>query len=137
MPQLPILDSLRVRGYRFYWFSALLVAAARSMQGVVLGWLVLELTNSAFLVTVAGALNFLPMLGLGLFSGVIADRLNRRKVLIATQIVSGTASIVLATLIVTDLVQTWEIMAISLTVSLCFRWITRMLLFRQQNPIQT
>ena len=120
MPQLPILDSLRVRGYRFYWFSALLVAAARSMQGVVLGWLVLELTNSAFLVTVAGALNFLPMLGLGLFSGVIADRLNRRKVLIATQIVSGTASIILATLIVTDLVQTWEIMAISLTVG--FAW---------------
>ena len=115
-----MLDSLQVRGFRFYWFSALLVAAARSMQGVVLGWLVLERTNSAFLVTVAGALNFLPMLGLGLFSGVVADRLNRRKLLIGTQIASGIASIILATLIVTNLIQTWEIMALSLAVGLAW-----------------
>jgi MFS family permease len=120
MPYLHMLDSLRVRGFRFYWFSALLVAAARSMQGVVLGWLVLERTNSAFLVTVAGALNFLPMLGLGLFTGVVADRLNRRKLLIGTQIASGTASIILATLIVTNLIQTWEIMVLSLTVGLAW-----------------
>jgi len=115
-----MLDSLQIKGYRFYWFSALLVAAARAMQGVVLGWLVLERTNSAFLVTVAGALNFLPMLGLGLFSGVIGDRLNRRRVLIGTQIASGMASILLATLIVTNAIQTWEIMAISLTVGLAW-----------------
>ena len=120
MPHLHILDSLQHRGYRFYWFSALLVAAARAMQGVVLGWLVLERTNSAFLVTVAGALNFLPMLGLGLFSGVIADRLNRRRLLIGAQIVSATAWFVLATLIVTNVVQTWEIMAIGFTVGLAW-----------------
>ncbi len=120
MPQLHILDSLRVRGYRYYWFSALLVAAARSMQGVVLGWLVLERTNSAFLVTVAGALNFLPMLGFGLFTGVISDRLNRRKLLIGTQIASGTASILLATLVITNLIQTWEIMAVSLIIGLAW-----------------
>jgi MFS family permease len=115
-----MLDSLQVRAYRFYWFSALLVAAARSMQGVVLGWLVLERTNSAFLVTVAGALNFLPMLALGLFTGVIADRLNRRKVLIGTQIVSAGASAMLAVLIATNLIQTWEIMALSLAVGLAW-----------------
>ncbi len=111
-----MLDSLQLRGYRFYWFSALLVAAARAMQGVVLGWLVLERTNSAFLVTVAGALNFLPMLGLGLFSGIIADRLNRRKLLIGAQIASATAWAILGTLIVTNVLQTWEIMVISLAV---------------------
>jgi MFS family permease len=113
-------DSLQVRGYRFYWFSALLVAAARSMQGVVLGWLVLERTNSAFLVTVAGALNFLPMLALGLFTGIVADRLNRRKLLIGAQIASGAASIILATLIITNSIQTWQIMALSLTVGLAW-----------------
>ena len=111
-----MLDSLQLRGYRFYWFSALLVAAARAMQGVVLGWLVLERTNSAFLVTLAGALNFLPMLGLGLFSGIIADRLNRRKLLISAQIVSATFWALLGVLIVTNVVQTWQIMAISLVV---------------------
>jgi MFS family permease len=120
MPKLRMLDSLHVRGFRFYWFSALLIAAARSMQGVVLGWLVLERTNSAFLVTVAGALNFLPMLVLGLFTGVVADRLNRRKVLIGTQITSAIASIVLATLIITNSIQTWEIMLISLVVGLAW-----------------
>jgi MFS family permease len=120
MAKLHMLDSLQVRGFRFYWFSALLVAAARSMQGVVLGWLVLERTNSAFLVTVAGALNFLPMLGLGLFTGVVADRLNRRKLLIGTQIISGIASVMLATLIITNLIQTWEIMVISLIVGLAW-----------------
>ncbi len=111
-----MLDSLQLRGYRFYWFSALLVAAARAMQGVVLGWLVLERTNSAFLVTLAGALNFLPMLGLGLFSGIIADRLNRRRLLIGAQIASMTAWALLGALIVTNAVQTWEIMVISLAV---------------------
>jgi MFS family permease len=111
-----MLDSLQRRGYRFYWFSALLVAAARAIQGVVLGWLVLERTNSAFLVTLAGALNFLPMLGLGLFSGIVADRLNRRKLLISAQIASATAWALLATLINTNAVQTWEIMVISLAV---------------------
>jgi|WetSurMetagenome_2_1015567.scaffolds.fasta_scaffold14614_5 MFS family permease len=120
MSRLRILDSLRVRGFRFYWFSAIFVAAARSMQGVVLGWLVLERTNSAFLVTVAGAFNFLPMLVMGLFSGVVADRLNRRKVLIGTQITSAIASIVLATLIITNLIQTWEIMVLTLVVGLAW-----------------
>jgi MFS family permease len=127
---LHILASLQLRGFRFYWLSALLVATSRAMQGVVLGWLVLERTNSAFLVTLAGAFNFLPMLGLGLFAGVIADRLNRRILLIGAQVVSGIAWIILATLIVTNVVQTWEIMAISLVVGLAWAldWPCRQLL---------
>jgi MFS family permease len=120
MSHLRMLDSLRLRGYRFYWFSALLVAAARAMQGVALGWLVLERTNSAFLVTVAGAFNFLPMLVLGLFSGVVADRLNRRMLLIGAQIASAVATVLLAVLVAAGVVQTWQIMVISLAVGLAW-----------------
>jgi len=108
-----VFDALRFRRYRFYWAAALLLYAARWMQMVVLGWLVLELTNSAFMVGLAGAFQWGPML-LGAFTGLIADRLNRRIVLIFVQFSSALACLLLGLLIVTEIVQTWHIMLLSL-----------------------
>ena len=80
---------------------------------VVLGWLVLQLTNSAFLVGLAGALQWGPML-LGAFTGLIADRFNRRVVLIVVNAISAITCLVLGFLITTGIVQTWHIMLLSL-----------------------
>ena len=80
---------------------------------VVLGWLVLELTDSVFLVGLVGALQWLPML-LGAFTGLIADRFNRRVMLIWLQFSSALACLLLGFLIITGLVQIWQIMILSL-----------------------
>lgn len=108
-----IFDALRFRRYRFYWVASLLLYAARWMQMVVLGWLVLELTNSAFMVGLAGAFQWGPML-LGPFTGFIADRLNRRVVLIFVQFASALACLLQGILIVTGIIQVWHIMLLSL-----------------------
>jgi len=108
-----IFDALRFREYQYYWVASLLVYGARWMQTVVVGWLVLELTDSAFLVGLVGACQWGPML-LGAFTGLIADRLNRRVVLIWLQFSSAMACFLLGFLIVTDLIQTWQIMILSL-----------------------
>jgi len=83
------------------------------MQMIILGWLVLELTNSAFLVGLVGALQWLPML-LGAFTGLIADRLNRRVMLIWLQFSSSLVCLLLGFLIITGLIQIWQIMILSL-----------------------
>ena len=108
-----IFDALRFREYRYYWVASLLVYGAKWMQTVVVGWLVLELTNSAFMVGLVGACQWGPML-LGAFTGLIADRLNRRVVLIWLQFSSAMASFLLGFLIITGLIQTWQIMILSL-----------------------
>ena len=113
LQKIQVFDALRFRGYRFYWIGALLLYGARWIQMVVLGWLVLELTDSAFLVGVVGALQWLPMM-LGAFTGLIADRMNRRVVLIWLQFASSLFSLLLGFLIITDLVQIWQIMILSL-----------------------
>ncbi|MBI4296314.1 MAG: MFS transporter [Chloroflexi bacterium] len=118
--KLHLFDALQFRRYRFFWVSAILVYAARWIQFVVLGWLVLERTNSAFLVGMAGAFQWLPMLVLGLFTGAVADRLNRRLILIAVQVFTALMSLLLGFLIVTNAVQTWQIMVITLLVG--FAW---------------
>lgn len=108
-----IFDALRFREYRYYWVASLLVYGARWMQTVVVGWLVLELTDSAFMVGLVGACQWGPML-LGAFTGLIADRFNRRVVLIWLQFSSAMACFLLGFLIITDLIQTWQIMILSL-----------------------
>ena len=80
---------------------------------VVFGWLVLELTDSFFLVGLVGTLQWFPML-LGAFWGVIADRLNRRIMLIWLQFFSGMAVILLGFLLVSELAHIWYIMILSL-----------------------
>ena len=80
-----MLDALRHRNFRWYWFSNIWQAAAIGMQFLVLGWLVLRLTDDSS--TQLGLVIFLygiPNLGRLIFGGIFADRLNRRLLLVST-----------------------------------------------------
>ena len=77
--------SFRTRNYRLYFYGQLVSTSGTWMQAVALGWLVLRVTNSGFAVGVVTALQFLPMLLIGTYGGVIADRLDKRRTLIVTQ----------------------------------------------------
>src|SRR3954464_534641 len=76
--------SLRVRNYRLYASGQLISLTGTWMQRVAQDWLVLELTNSGTALGVVTALQFGPSLVFGLWGGVLADRLDKRRLLLVT-----------------------------------------------------
>ncbi len=78
------------------------------------GWLALELTDSSFMVTAVNAVGMVPMLVFSAFGGVIADRVNRRLVLIVSEVFNFTVVLALALLIVADLVNIQHVFALTL-----------------------
>lgn len=78
-------ETFRSRSYRYLWLASVLWNQARWMDQVVLGWVVLDMTNSAWNVAVVGAVRWLPLLLFGLMGGAIADRFDRRWLLISAQ----------------------------------------------------
>src|SRR5437660_11611299 len=90
------LETFRSPGYRCLWAASLLWNQARWMDQVVLGWVVLELTNSAWHVAVIGALRWTPLLLFGLVGGAVADSVDRRRLLIGAQALGLGVSLVTA-----------------------------------------
>ena len=107
------LGVFRYRNFAFVWSSTALVGIGTQMESAVLGWFVLSLTDSPFLVgSIAAArmaLNFLA-----LFAGAIADRLPRNLLLVSVEFVMGAMGILMLALILTDLLEVWHIFAITL-----------------------
>lgn len=93
-----IFRALASRDYALYWSGAFLSNVGSWMQTVALGWLVLQLTNSPFWVGFVNFASLSPALVLSLFGGVLADRMDRRRVLIATQTALMLVATTLATL---------------------------------------
>lgn len=83
------------------------------MQTIAQAWIVLEITGSAFWLGVDAFLATLPMILFSLFGGVIADRIDRRYIMIASQILQMASAIALAVLIGTGTVQVWHILILS------------------------
>src|SRR6266851_613697 len=77
--------TFRSSGYRYLWLASVLWNQARAMDQVVLGWVVLEMTNSAWDLAIVGALRWLPLLMFGMAGGALADRVDRRWLLIGAQ----------------------------------------------------
>ena len=100
----------RVGGFRWYWMASFAQSVAQGMQFLVLIWLVLELTGSSLQLT--GLMVFLygiPNTAMLPFGGVIADRLNRKYLLIATQAGVGALIGVMAVLTLAGIVAVWHI----------------------------
>jgi MFS family permease len=105
--------ALRHRNFRLFWFGQLISLTGTWMQSIGQAWLVLELTHSALLLGVVGALQFLPVMLLSLFGGVLADRLPKRKVLLFTQSSAMLQATILWILVATGHVQIWEVLVLA------------------------
>lgn len=105
--------ALRHRNFRLFWFGQLISLIGTWMQSIGQAWLVLELTHSAWLLGVVGALQFLPVMLLSLFGGVLADRLPKRKVLLFTQSSAMLQATILWILVATGRVQIWEVLVLA------------------------
>ncbi len=107
---LEALRALRHRDYRLYWLGQLSSVLAQNMEGVAQSWLVLELTDSPLLLGATGLSFATPTIALTLFGGVVADRADRRRIMILSQSASASMFFVLATLIVIEWVALWQVM---------------------------
>ena len=84
--------SLRHRNFRLFFTGQLVSVIGTWMQNVALAWLVVELTSSPLAVGLLAFCRFIPFTVFGLFAGVVADRVDNRKLVIATQATSMTFS---------------------------------------------
>ncbi len=105
--------ALAHRNYRVFFAGQLVSLVGTWMQQVAQAWLVLDLTHDPFVLGLVTALAFLPVLVLGLFGGLIADALPKRKTLMVTQIVQMLLAFILFGLVVTDAVQVWHILVLA------------------------
>ena len=130
------LSALRHRNYRLYWLGQLSSVLAQNMEGVAQGWLVLELTDSPLLLGLTGLTFAAPTIALTLLGGVIADRADRRRIMILSQSASALTFLLLATLILLGWIALWHVMAVAF-VSGCVRAFdrpSRMALLPQMVP---
>ena len=102
-------SSLRIRNFRLYFTAQLISVSGTWMQSVAQAWLVLHLTDSGVALGIVVGLQFLPMLLLGPFGGLVADRANKRNLLFITQSAGGLLALVLGILVVTDTVVLWQV----------------------------
>ena len=110
--------SLSVPNYRLYISGQALSLVGTWMQATAQAWLVLTLSNSASILGVIVALQALPVLIAGPYAGVIADRIDRRKLMIILQSVMGVLAAVLAALTLTGVVQVWHVAVLALLLGL-------------------
>jgi MFS family permease len=93
------------RNYRLYWFGQLLGNVGSWMQMVATGWLVLRLTDSPASLGLTGALTALPLIALSLIGGVVADRVDRYRMVVGAQVAQLVPDTVLAVLVGTGHVE--------------------------------
>ena len=109
-----MLASFAQRDYRLLWSGTVITQMGQWMQQVALGWLVLELTDSPTYLGLVGFARGLPMLFLALPAGVLADRVDRRKLLMGFQAAGALVAIILATLVVFDWIRPWHVLVLSI-----------------------
>ncbi|MDN5726098.1 MAG: MFS transporter [Propionibacteriales bacterium] len=107
------LAALEVRNYRLFLVAQVLGCTGGWMQRIAQDWMVLQLTGSVAAVGLTVALQFAPFLIFGLFGGVIADRYDKRKIMLITQSLVASCALVLGVLAVTGQVQVWHVYVIA------------------------
>ena len=101
---------LRHRNYRFYWLGQLCSVLALNMELVAQAWLVFLLTDSPLMLGVAGVVYAVPRVSLVLVGGAIADRADKRRIMVSTQSLLALAYLVLGVLVLTERIAFWHVL---------------------------
>ncbi len=105
--------AFQYRDFRLMWIGACTSSIGTWMQIVAQGWLIYRLSHSAFLLALDQFLGGIPIFLFSLIGGVVADRIERRKILLASQYVQMTSAAVLTVLVATGRVHVWHILCLS------------------------
>src|SRR5439155_24924283 len=111
---LPGLAPLGHRNYALYWVGQLVSMSGTWIELTATTWLLYQLTDSPFLLGLGGVFRGAPIFAFALIGGAVADRVERRRLLLITQSSSVVTSLVLGGLVVTGQVAFWHIYLISL-----------------------
>jgi MFS family permease len=106
--------SLRHRDYRLLWFGTLFTSAGQWIQQITVPWLAYQLTGSAVLLGAVNGFRSLPLLLLGPFGGVAADRVDRKMLLLWTQIFLLVTTAVMAAVIFAGQLEVWHLVVFTL-----------------------
>lgn len=106
-------EAFAERDYRRFWVAQFVSNVGSWMQTVAQGWLIYRLTDSPFLLGFVGFANSVPSLFLMLPAGVLADRLNRRRVVIVSQWAQTLAALFIAVAVATGKIAVWHIVVAS------------------------
>jgi MFS family permease len=114
--------ALRGPNFRLYISGQAVSLIGTWMQTVAQSWLVLQLTGSATAIGIVLALQTVPMLLLGPYGGVVADRSDKRRLMIGLQSLMGVQALILGLLVVTDTIALWHVyvLAVALGLNQCF-----------------
>ncbi len=112
-PRLGPLRAFSYAQFRIFWAASLVSITSFFMTMIARGWLVLDLTDSSFMVTAVNAIGMAPMLAFSVFGGAIADRANRKVVLIVSDVFNFVIVLALAILILADVVEVWHVFALT------------------------
>ena len=107
--------------YRLYFFGQGASLIGTWIQQIALMWLVYRLTRSAFLLGLVGFATQIPMMLLMPFTGVLADRWNRYRIMVINQVLEMVEAIILAILVFTHRIAVWQIASLNLR-GLTVRW---------------
>jgi MFS family permease len=99
--------------FKRYWASQIVALAGGWMQNTASSLVVLSITTSAFLIGIINVVSAVPLLLLSLYGGVIADRLDRRKIILVCQSLIGLISLVYAFMIITDQLEYWHVLVLA------------------------
>src|SRR5213078_1119276 len=105
--------ALSHRNFRLFFFGQGISLIGTWMQSIALGWLVLEITNSPFAVGLTQALRSLGVLLFTLYGGVVADRVDKRRLIVWTQALQMLEALALAALVWAGRVTTWQVMVLA------------------------
>src|SRR5580658_6895206 len=108
-----VFKAFQYRDFRLMWFGACTSSIGTWMQIVAQGWLIYRLSHSARLLALDQVLGGLPIFLFSLFTGVIADRVDRGKILLGSQYVQMFSASVLTVLVATGVVHVWHILCLS------------------------
>src|SRR6266571_3285907 len=116
MPATAVRERFRAlghRNFRLYWTGQLISLIGTWMQSVAQGWLMHRLTGSSFMLGLLGFMQFLPVLVFSLWAGVVVDRIDKRRLLYATQGLALLQAAVLATVVTAGAVRPWMVLALA------------------------
>ncbi|HEY1496024.1 MAG TPA: MFS transporter [Candidatus Solibacter sp.] len=136
-----VFKAFQYRDFRLMWIGACTSSIGTWMQVLAQSWLVLKLSNSPFLLGLDAFLGGLPIFLFSLVGGVIADRIDRRKVLLGSQYVQMSCAFLLTILIATHVVHVWMILCLSFVAGLAqafggpaYQALTPMLVEKEDMP---
>ncbi len=108
-----VFKAFQYRDFRLMWIGACTSSIGTWMQIVAQGWLIYRLSHSAFLLAMDQFLGGIPIFLFSLIGGVVADRIERRRILLMSQYVQMASATVLTLLVATNVVHVWEILSLS------------------------